>query len=274
MTLSPDREEVLRKIAEYEREGLFERDVENDPPTVPLDYEKVDYTGKRLGTRINSFFANIVAKSFYEKKIRRGELVIKEIRGLENYRAVKTGAVLTCNHFSVCDNYAVYKSIEGELGRRRLYKVIREGNYTSFGGLYGYFFRNCNTLPLTSSLKGFSVFMKATRELLDRGEKILIYPEQGMWWNYRKPRPLKDGAFMIAYRGGVPVIPFFITMEDSEKLGGDGYPIQEYTVHILPPIYPRSELDRKSAIAKMRDENYAAWREVYEKTYGVKLEYK
>ena len=116
--------------------------------------------------------------------------------------------------------------------------------------------------------------MKAVSELLARGEKILIYPEQGMWWNYRKPRPLKDGAFMMAYRNNVPVIPFFITMEDSENIGADGFPIQAYTVHVLPPIYPDTTLDRKRGCEKMREENYAAWRDVYEKTYGVPLEYR
>ena len=30
------------------------------------------------------------------------------------------------------------------------------------------------------------------------GEKVLVYPEQSMWWNYRKPRPLKSGAFKFA----------------------------------------------------------------------------
>ena len=270
---SPDRVAILEKIAEYEKERLFDRDVENDPPTVPLDYTKVDYAGKKPGTRFRAFFANIVAKGFYEKKIRRGELIIKEVRGIENYRSVKGGAILSCNHFSVCDNYAVYKSIEKDLGRRRLYKVIREGNYTSFGGLYGYFFRNCNTLPLTSSLKGMGVMMRGVAELLERGEKILIYPEQGMWWNYRKPRPLKDGGFMMAYKNSVPVIPFFITMEDSDKLGEDGFPIQAYTVNILPPIYPDTSLDRRAGVAAMRDENYRAWKEVYENFYGIELTY-
>ncbi len=31
-----------------------------------------------------------------------------------------------------------------------------------------------------------------------------------MWWNYRKPKkPLKPGAFKIASRNNVPVIPIF-----------------------------------------------------------------
>ena len=51
---SPDRLAVLARIAEYEQAGIFDRDVENDPPTVPLDYASVDFTGKRLSTRIST----------------------------------------------------------------------------------------------------------------------------------------------------------------------------------------------------------------------------
>ena len=160
------------------------------------------------------------------------------------------------------------------MGKRMLYKIIREGNYTSFKGLYGYFFRNCNTLPLTTSIKGIGVFMKAVGELLARGEKILIYPEQGMWWNYKKPRPLKDGAFVIAAKNNVPVIPFFITMEDSEEVDkGNGSAVQAYTVHVLPPIYPDENKKRRENTDAMMAKNYEVWKETYEDFYGIELKY-
>ena len=91
-------------------------------------------------------------------------------------------------------------------------------------------------------------FLRAVDTLLSRGEKILIYPEQAMWWNYRKPRPLKPGAFRMAAKNNVPIIPSFITMKDGEKIGADGYPVQEYTVWFLPTIYPKQELSFKENI--------------------------
>ena len=36
MEKAQDRLEVLEKIREYEKNGWFDRDVENDPPTRPL----------------------------------------------------------------------------------------------------------------------------------------------------------------------------------------------------------------------------------------------
>ncbi len=270
---SPDRLAILEKIALHEKNGWFDIDVEDDPPTRPLEVGEVDYTLKKFSSRVKSEIANFCAKSYFDSLIRKGQLVIDEVRGLENYRAVEGGAVLTCNHFNAFDNYAVFKSIEKDLGRRRLYKVIREGNYTSFPGLYGYFFRNCNTLPLASSVSVMKEFNKAITALLSRGEKILIYPEQAMWWNYRKPRPLKRDPFLMASKNGAPVIPFFITMRDTENIGSDGFPIQAYTVHILPALYPDKEKNPRENAEIMKNKNFEMWKELYESVYGVELSY-
>ena len=94
-----------------------------------------------------------------------------------------------------------------------------------------------------------------------------------MWWNYRKPRPMQDGAFSLAVRNNVPVVPIFITMENSGIPDGEGFFVQEYTLHILPAVYPDKSLSAREARTKMKDENYNAWVEVYEKTYKKKLVY-
>ena len=180
---------------------------------------------------------------------------------------------MTCNHFNAFDNFAVYKAIEKDLRRKTLYKVIREGNYTSFKGLFGIFFRNCNTLPLSNNFECMKKFMDSISYHLKRGEKILIYPEQGMWWNYKKPRPMQNGAFKLAATNGAPILPIFITMQDSEKFGKDGFPIQEYTVHILPAIYPDSDKSARENAQIMKQKNFEMWKEVYESTYGIPLVY-
>ncbi len=274
MQISKKRQIILDRIAEYEKKGLFDIDVEDDPPTVPLDPDTVDYTQKKLSTRIGSFFANRAGRAHFEKMLSRGDVIIKEVRGEENLETVRNGgALVTCNHFNAFDNYAIYRTMRPILGRKMLYKIIREGNYTSFSGFYGYLFRHCNTLPLCSSIKGMKALMSAMTELFSRGEKILIYPEQAMWYNYKKPRPLKVGAFRFAVKNNVPVLPVFITLEDSERLDSDGLPIQMYTVHYLPPIYPDRTLSTREDSERMCRENYALWVKVYEEFYGKKLEY-
>ena len=273
--VSEDRKEVLRKIDEYERKGWFDKDVENDPPSPELRPEDVDYLGKKLSSKIKTAIANKMGRKFFEKMIKEGAVVIDGMEGGENLRLLKdTGAVITCNHFGIPDNYILYHCIQKSLKKKRLYKVIREGNYTGFSGLFGFLFRNCNTLPLSSNRRTMVNFMSAADTLLRRGEAVLIYPEQGMWWNYRKPRPFKIGAFKIAARAGVPVLPTFVTMKDDEtKLDEHNDPLQHYTLHVMPPVYPDKTLSEKQAAEKMKEDTFALYKAKYEEVYGVPLTY-
>ena len=265
--------ELLRRIAELEKKELWHLDVEDDPETYPLMPNKVDYLNEKLINKIKNKIANRAATKFFESMIKNRQLIIKEVRGIENFEAVSGGKIVTCNHFSVGDNYAVWRALRGHMDGKMLYKVIREGNYTNPPKPFGLFMRHCNTLPLSSQTSTMKKFMRACATLLGRGETILIYPEQGMWWNYRKPRPMQDGAFSLAVTNNVPVVPIFITMEDSDVLDGDGFFVQEYTLHILPAIYPDKNLSRKEAREKMREENYNAWVRTYEEFYGKPLVY-
>ena len=272
---SQERLEVLKKIEKLEEEGKFDVDAENDPPTIVLTPENIDYLRTKMTSKITRVFANEVGERFLDNLLKNNKLIIKEIKGMENLSKVSTGAIVTCNHFNPFDSFTIEKvfRLSGKIEEKRLYKVIREGNYTNFPGLYGFFFRNCDTLPLSSNKRTMVDFMKAIDTLLQKGDFILIYPEQSMWWNYRKPKPLKPGAFKIAVRNNVPVIPIFITMEDSNIIGDDGFPVQEYIVNIAEPIYPDENLSQKENTEKMLNKNYEIWKKIYEDFYKIPLEY-
>ena len=270
----PGRLAIIEKIKQFEREERWAQDVEDDPPTIPLKPEMVDYLNEKLSSRFWMKFANILARNFINSLLRKKIMILKEVKGLENYVEMKRkGAIITCNHFNAMDNFAVYKAIEKHVYHRELVKVCREGNYTNFPGFYGFLFKHCNTLPLSSVASTMKNFMHAVKTYLAQGRQILIYPEQAMWWNYRKPRPLTSGAFKMAAENNVPVIPFFITMQDSDIVDSDGFFVQEYTVNILKPIFPKEELSVRQNAEFMKNENYSVWKKVYEEFYGIPLVY-
>ena len=262
--LSPERRAILERIEEKEKAGLFHDSVENDPPTKELLPEDVDYLCKKLSSKIKRRTAIFIGDRYFLDLIKKDVLVIDGVEGEEHLDVLKNGAIVTCNHFSAFDNYIVFHCIRKYLPKKYLYKIIREGNYTSFPGLYGFLFRHCNTLPLSSNRRTMINFMSAVNELLKQGETVLVYPEQEMWWNYRKPRPYKVGGFKIAYRAGVPVVPAFITMKhDETRTDNDGYPVQRHTLHIMPPIYPDTSLGEKAGAEKMMNEAYALCKAKY-----------
>lgn len=270
----PGRLAIIEKIKQFEREERWAQDVEDDPPTIPLKPEMVDYLNEKISSRFWMKFANILARNFINSLLRKKIMILKEVKGLENYVEMKRkGAIITCNHFNAMDNFAVYKAIEKYVYHRELVKVCREGNYTNFPGFYGFLFKHCNTLPLSSVASTMKNFMHAVKTYLAQGRQILIYPEQAMWWNYRKPRPLTSGAFKMAAENNVPVIPFFITMQDSDIVDSDGFFVQEYTVNILKPIFPKEELSVRQNAEFMKNENYSVWKKVYEEFYGIPLVY-
>ena len=269
-----DRVAVLKKIEELESAGRFDQDVEEDPPSKTLLPEDVDYIHKSVLERMKRQYAFFMARRFLNNLINTERLIVNEIDGVENIQNLRSGAIITCNHFSPLDSFAVQMAYEvSDQKQRKFYRVIKEGNYTSYPGFYGFLMRHCNTLPLSSDLRTMKKFIAGVKTLLLDGNFVLIYPEQSLWWNYRKPKPLKKGAFTFAAQTHVPVLPIFITMEDSDKMGEDGFPIQAYTIHIAKPIYPQDGLSTADDAERMMELNQQVWKEIYESTYQIPLSY-
>lgn len=271
---SHDRLIVLDRIAKLESEGRFDEDVEEDPPSKELKPEDIDYLRKKPSSKLKTRLTYKAARKFLNNIIDEKKLIIKEIRGIEHFRDLNTGAIITCNHFNAFDSFAMQVAYEASgQKKRKLYRVIREGNYTNFPGFYGMLMRNCYTFPLSSNIETMKKFIESLGIVLKKGHFVLFYPEQSMWWNYRKPKPLKNGAFKFAVQNNVPVLPCFITMEDSDILGEDGFYVQEYTIHVSEPIYPDSRRSAKENIAAMQQKNYDVWKRIYEETYHEPLSY-
>ena len=263
-----------QRINLLESEGMFDVDVLDDPPTYQLMPNEIDYEQKKLTTKIKSSFANWLSQIGINRFINNGMFSIKEIKGIENWQNLKTSAILTCNHFGATDSFIMQKVMKA-CKKKKLFRVVREGNYTN-PSVLKFFLRNCGVLPLSSNMQTMKNFLRAVDNILKRGDDILVYPEESMWPDYRKPKPLKDGAFRFAIKNNVPVLPIFITMEDVEfydKKTKTSRPMLAHTAHILEPIYSNPELSMAENIEYLKNKNYDMWVKVYEDFYGKKLEY-
>lgn len=275
MEKSKERLEVLKKIELYESSNMFNSDVENDPPSKQLKPNQIDYLKKSPINKIKTKLANKIGRKFISTLIENKDFVINDIIGLENLNNLTSGAILTQNHFNPFDNFALQLAFEQThfYKNKKLYKVIREGNYTSMTGFFGKLLRNCDTLPLSSNVKTMMKFVKSLSTILHNGNLVVIYPEQAMWWNYKKPRPLKDGAFKFAVKNNVPIVPCFVTLTETQKIGNDGFPVLSHTLFIDKPIYMNPNLSVNENIQNMKDKNFEVWKNIYESFYKTKLVY-
>ena len=273
--VNPERLAILQKIEMLEKEQFFDTDVENDPPATILMPNDIDYLRKKFKNKVLSNIVNKKADKAIKGLINGKQLIIKDVIGAENIKQVKGSAFITSNHFHIFENMAIYEVFK-KYGYKnhKFWRVIREGNFTAPPKGFDMFFKHANTLPLSSNLHTMQKFFKAIEALSKKKNNyILMYPEQYMWWNYKKPRPFKDGVFKFAYKFNTPIIPCFITMEDSEYLDTDGLPVQAYTVHVMPAIYPNTVISAKENIKQMKELNFNLCKEVYEKVYNKKLNY-
>lgn len=272
--VSKERQEILDRIVQLEKEGNFDTDLEKDPESKQLLPDDIDYLRKKWRNKITRFFVCRGAEKAINQLIDNHQIIIKEVKGAENLKEVKGSAFITSNHFHMFENIAIYKVFQQYANKHTFYRIIREGNYTAPPKGFDMFFKHCNTLPLSSHPGTMKKFLQAISVLVKKNNYILIYPEQYMWWNYKKPRPFKDGAFRFACTHNRPIIPCFITMEDSKEFyDGDGLPVQEYTIHIGKALYKDETLPLKQAITKIKNENFEFCKNIYESTYNTKLVY-
>ncbi len=271
---SADRQRILEKIDQFEYEGRFDEDVEDDPPGRMIEPGEVDYQCKKLSSKILAKIAYAAGKRYLKKCLKNKQMIVKDIKGVENFAALSSGAIITCNHFNAMDSFAMQMAyMSSGHKKRKFFRIIREGNYTSFPGFFGFLMRHFYTLPLATNLQVKKDFIRSVDQLLRDGNFVLVYPEQSMWWNYRKPKPFKEGGFYMAAKNMVPVLPCFITMEDSDIMDENGFPVQEYTIHISKPIYPDPVKSLRSNTRMLMNENYEEWKEIYERTYHIPLTY-
>ena len=104
---SQERIEILEKIKQLEKEGKFDVDAENDPPTIELTPDNVDYLKTKRTNKWKNKFANKLGERFLDAIIKDNKLIIKDVEGLEYLSEMKNGALITCNHFNPFDSFTI-----------------------------------------------------------------------------------------------------------------------------------------------------------------------
>lgn len=194
-------------------------------------------------------------------------------KGLEKISGLHSGAVVTSNHFNPLEVLTVQSTMR-KAGNRRTYAVSQDTNLAMTGFL-GYFMRYFDTIPITKDHAYLSGrFLTVIDETLRSGHCIMIYPEEEMWFNYRKPRPGKHGAYDFAAQAGVPIISCFTEIVDlgTPERHNDEFNRTRYIVHVLDPIFPDPALSVAENSAAMLAKDDAQRRVAYEEIYGRPLD--
>ncbi len=273
MIIGNNKELVIANIKKAAEEGRFNEKVEVDDPNLTSEQKraiirKYFNNRKSLKYRCLNMIAVMII-NFVTLVENRNTRII----GIENLKSAKNGAVITSNHFNPLDNTAIRKCVR-KAGHKRLFIVSQETNL-AMKGIIGFIMNYADIIPISSSSEYMGKYFEGIiHKLLKRRHYVLIYPEQEMWFNYRKPRPLKRGAYFYAAKNNVPVVPCFVEIRKlGQKETKQFYRVQ-YVVHIMPPIYPEHDKNVRENSVIMMQKDYELKKAAYERAYGKKLTYK
>ncbi len=272
MIIGDNRTAVIENISIAAQKGDFYSKVElNDPILTKEQGEKIvqDFFGKRhsLAFQAKSYVARKIANICTDFLNRDTEII-----GFEKAAGVSSGAFITSNHFSPIENTGIRHLIR-KLGKKRLNIVSQVTNF-AMTGFFGFLMKYADTIPLPENLRYVhGEFLNVLSELLEKKEYILIYPEQEMWFHYRKPRPPKRGAYYFAARLNAPVISCFIEMQDLPEKDTEEFCKVKFIVHVLDVLYPDPEKTVRENSEAMCKQDYELKRAAYEKAYGKPLDY-
>ena len=273
LLVTPGRELAIENIRRAALEGRFNDKTEPFDPQISPQALKADILGyvSRLNSPVQKL-KTAVARAVVDSWVRIWSEPVNKITGIRNLLTVQGPAFLTSNHFNPFDN-GVHRTLSRLTGRDRLVAISQGTNFV-MPGLNGFVLRNIDVIPLIqepSYMNG--AFRTLMRRNLDRNRFILIYPEQEMWFNYRKPRPGKRGAFLFAAEYGVPVVPTFVEMVDLPEIVAPGFHDVKLILHVLPPIFPDPEKSARENSFLMCQADYDAKVRCYEHCYGRPLTY-
>ncbi len=272
MILGNDTDQVIRNIKEAVEARDFTRKVEvNDPVLTKQERSALlqNYLDRlhMPRTRLLNLAARFVIWTWTLGVNRH-----TRIEGIKNLSEIRGGAVVTSNHFNPVDNTIIRKVISRAF-HQRLYVVSQDSNL-AMKGFLGFLMNYSDIIPLSTSMRFMTEYFGPTiKDMLSEGCKILVYPEQEMWLNYRKPRPPKRGAYYYAATHMVPVISCFVEIIDRPQRETTDFYKTRYILHVLPTIWPDPEKTVKENSRQMMETDYRQKTEAYEKAYGRTLTY-
>ena len=273
MILGDNREAVINNIKTYAENGEFHNKVELNDPVLTAEENRAitdNYMENRehLTFKLKSVIAVTIAK-IATKLINKDTKII----GIEKIPADLQGVIITSNHFGPLEN-TIIRHLTNKLKRRKLNIISQTTNFAMKGPI-GFLMNYANTIPISTEPRYLARdFLSVMKEkLVEKKEAVLLYPEQEMWFNYRKPRPPKNGAFFYSTKLNIPIVSCFVEIVDKDKDDTDEFKKVKYILHILDVLYPDKSKSSKENVEYLAETDYRLKKECYEKVYEKPLSY-
>ena len=249
-TYIPDIREV-----EYpeDRSDAHIAGVRYDGRQVALD-ETFPYYDRSFKYRLNHALNRLLLRCVvvWVNRVRYGLRIVGRDNLKKNKALLKDGALTVCNHVYRWDLACVLDAI----GNRNLWFPIY-GDHMR--GKDAWFMRYLGGIPIPETRAGMRPFDAAFDEYRKKKEWLHVFPEAASWKFYTPIRSFKRGAFSMAWKYNIPVVPFVFSYRPRTGIYKlfDKPEIPLLTLHVGTPIVPDTTRPRKEEVTRLLHEAHA-----------------
>lgn len=198
----------------------------------PLEFnidEKYEYVPNG---KIFSIFSNILyyGIAFPILKIVTKVIYDLKIEGKENIRAFKEGAISISNHVLFLDCAMVGLAC----GQKRIYYSTLEDNFKI--PFVRKLIKYLRAMPIPKKIENKKKFLEEIEKLLKNNNVVHFYPEAALYPYCTKLRNFKNGAFEIAIKNKVPIVPMIFTFREPKGLRKILKRKKDVTLTVLKPV--------------------------------------
>ncbi len=221
------------KLNENESIDKFKRNLKFD---IDETYEYVN-KGKIFSLISNLLYYGI---AFPILKLLTKIIYDLKIEGKENLKELKTGAISVSNHVLFLDCAMIGLATIS----KKIYYTTTEENFKI--PFIRKLIKLLRAIPIPKSIKNKEHFINEVENLLKTNKIVHFYPEATLVPYCNEIRNFKNGAFELAAKNQVPIIPMLFTFREPKGIRKLLKRKQDVTLTIFKPIECKEDVDTKN----------------------------
>lgn len=181
-----------------------------------------------------------------------------KIEGQENIKNLEDGAISVSNHVLFLDCAMIGLAFKD----KKIYYTTQEESFKI--PFVRKLIKLLRAIPIPKSIENKKYFIKAIENLLKEKNIVHVYPEASLWPYCQKIRNFKNGAFDMAVRNQVPVVPCVFIFREPTGIRKVVKRKKDVTLKILKPVYSDSDKYIKQRVEELKEKAFMNMKDVIE----------
>lgn len=170
-----------------------------------------------------------------------------KIEGMENIKDIKSGAISVSNHVLFLDCAMIGLAY----GSKKIYYTTQEESFKI--PFVRKLIKLLGAIPIPQNINNKKYFLKSMDETLNEGNIVHFYPEAALWPYCDRIRKFKNGAFDLAVRNNVPIIPIVFKFREATGIRKIFKRKKDVTLKILKPIKCEEKGNTKQKVEDLKE---------------------